>query len=276
MIITIIVGIIAVLFGWLAKFKNAKFGLGLSFGFIFLFLALRYNFGNDYKGYLDGFLEINRYSAINLFDKALPYEPGWIALCRLFRPIGFFGMTAILALFNCFVYYRFIKNFVPVRYYWLAVFLYIFSAGLMLTHSSAMRQSVAINIFLYSLPYLYKKKALGYFLCIGVASLFHTAALILVPIFLVGVFNWEINKTTAAAVFAVFIVLFVYGKVLMPIMTQIVSDKFERYEVYLQSGAAELTTGLGLLFLSIILILALYYAKFQEKKRKRFYLNYIF
>jgi len=34
----------------------------------------------------------------------------------------------------------------------------------------------------------------------------------------------------------------------------------------LQSGASELTTGLGVLFLSIILILALYYAQFQNKE----------
>ena len=266
MIITIIVGIIAVLFGWLAKFKNVRFGLWISFAFIFLFLALRYNFGNDYKEYLDRFLEINRYSSINFFDKTFNFEPGWIALCRLFRPVGFFGMTAVLAMLNCFIYYRFIKNYVPVRYYWLAIFLYVFSSGFMLTHASAMRQSLTINIFLFSLPYIYNKKALRYLLCISLAMLFHTAAIILAPIYLLGVFNWKINKVTATAIYSVFILLFIYGKAFMPIINQVVSDKFKRYEAYLQSGASELTTGLGVLFLSIILILALYYAQFQNKE----------
>ncbi len=151
-----ILNIIVVLFAYLARYRRTKFGLKVSFFLIFLFLALRYDYGNDYPGYLKHFLVINQYAWIDYFGKSLQFEPGWTFLCRLFEPLGFFAMTAVLALFNCVVYYRFIKKYVPPAYYWFAVFLYVFTPGFMLIHSSAMRQSVAITLFIFSIDYLYK------------------------------------------------------------------------------------------------------------------------
>lgn len=267
MIIAIAVGAISVLFSWLARFKNTQFGLWVSFASIFLFLALRYNFGNDYQAYLDRFIEINSYSGFNILDKTINQELGWILLCRIFKPIGFFGMTAVIAAFNCFVYFQFIKRYVPIRYYWLAVFLYVFSPGFMLIHSSAMRQSLAINLFLLSLPYLIKKKALGYFLFIGLASLFHFSALILAPVYLIGLFNFRIKISAGIALLSIFIFLFIYGKIFLPYIERIVSEKIVSYEVYVHSGGAELTTGLGVLFLALLLLLTVYYDRFQQGDR---------
>jgi hypothetical protein len=84
MIATIIMGIFAVSFAFLAKYKNFRYGLEISFSLIFLFLALRYNFGNDYSSYLDRFIDINKYSTVDYFDKFYRVEPGWIFLCRIF------------------------------------------------------------------------------------------------------------------------------------------------------------------------------------------------
>jgi len=267
MVVTIFVGVCAVFFAWLTKFKNAQFGLGVSCGLIFIFLALRYNFGNDYQAYLNGFIEINSYSGLNIFDKTINYEIGWTLLSRLFKSIGFFGMTAAIAALNSFVYYGFIKRNVPINYQWLAVFLYVFSPGLMLTQCSAMRQSLAINIFLLSLPYLQKKRALGFFFCIGLASLFHASALALAPIYLIGIFNGKIRWPIRIALISTFILLFIYGKLLYGRIDQIVSNNFARYQIYVQSGGAEIASGLGVLFLSAILILTIYYDRLQQGER---------
>ena len=145
MIAVAIFNIIVVFFAYQARHKRTEFFLKVSFGLIFLFLALRYDYGNDYSAYLKGFLEVNRVETIDYFDKYLHFDPGWIFLCRIFWPFGFFAMMAVLALFNCFVYYRFIRKYVPPVYYWFAVFLYVFNPYFMLVHSSAMRQSLAIS-----------------------------------------------------------------------------------------------------------------------------------
>lgn len=261
MITVAIFNILVVFFAYQARYKRTAILLKVSFGLIFLFLALRYDYGNDYSGYLKVFIEINQVETIDYFDKYWHFEPGWIFLCRLFGPFGFFAMTAVLALFNCFVYYRFIKKYVPPAYYWLAVFMYVFNPGFMLIHSSAMRQSLAIILFVFSIDYIYKKDALRYFLCIGLAALFHTSALVLLPVYLLGVFDWKINKLTAVSIFSLFLLMFVFGNSFLPDINQFINTYFQRYEVY--EGGAEIGTGLGLIFNSFLFTLILYYERSQ-------------
>lgn len=265
MIAVTIVNLLAVLFAYLTRYRQFRYGLEVSFVIIFLFLALRYNFGNDYRGYFDSFLDINRYASIDLRYKSAGFEPGWKLLCRVFKPFGFFAMTAVLALINSFIYYRFIKKYVPLKYYWLAVFLYVFSPGLMLIHSSAMRQSLAIVLFIFSLDYLYKKDAIRYFLCIGLASLFHTSALILLPVYLLSFLNWKITKVTGVFILSIFVSIFLYAKFISFYLNQFINIYFEQYKGYGDLELIKLGTGLGVAFNVFLFLLVLYYEKFQIK-----------
>jgi transmembrane protein EpsG len=264
MIATTLLGITAMLFAFLAKYKSFKYGLEISFFLIFLFLALRYNFGNDYPSYLNSFLEINRFSTLDLTHNLGDFEPGWKVLCRVFKPLGFFVMTAFLTLTNSFIFYRFIKKHVPLSYYWLAVFLYVFNPSFMLVHSSAMRQSIAIMIFVFALDYLFKKDAIRYFFCIAFAAAFHTSALILFPVFLLGLFDWRIKRITRVILVFIFLSLFMFGSSIMPYLNQFVSEYFERYEFYKDAGL--IGSGLGVLYLFALFMLTLYYESTQNKK----------
>lgn len=264
MIATIIMGISAILFAYLSQYKHFENGLKISFSIICLFLALRYNFGNDYAAYLNRFIEINNYTNFDFFDKTIHVEPGWIILCRIFEPFGFFAMIATLALVNCIVYYRFIKKYVAVENYWLAVFLYLFNPAFMLTHASAMRQSLAIAIFIFSLDYLYNKDLIRYFLCIGTAWFFHTSAAILFPIFLIGFFNWNINKAGIAVFISIFLSLFIFSQSIMPYMNQLISMYFDQYEIYENAGFV--SSGVGVLMISSFFILLLHFERFQTKQ----------
>lgn len=264
MVAVILLGILSMFFAWLESSGNYKHGLKFSFGLIFLFLALRYNFGNDYMGYLRNFIEVNKYFTVDFFDKSLHVEPGWIFLCRIFRPLGFFTMIASLALLNCIIYYRFIHKYVPVKYFWFAVFLYIFTPGFMLMHATAMRQSLAIVLFIYSLDYLYKKDAIRYFICVGLASLFHSSALILLPVYFLSVLNWKINLTTGVILVSISLSLFLFGKSIQPNLTQFISRYFERYEVYNEEGFV--STGLGVLYLFVLFIITIYFGRFQKRQ----------
>lgn len=264
MIATTVIGILSVFFAFLARYKNIQFGLKISFSLVFMFLALRYNFGNDYKEYLQNFISVNKVLQINYFNNQFHFEPGWLFLCRSFKPLGFFAMTAVLALFNCIIYYRFIKKFVPIKYYWLAVFLYMFSPGFMLTHSSAMRQSIAIALFIFSIDFLYKKDAVRYFCCIGIAWLFHTSALILLPVYFLGFLNWKINRMAKQIIISIFISLFIFISFIGPYLNQFISNYFEQYDIYQDPGI--IGTGLGVIYLSMLFVLILYYEGFQNKK----------
>ena len=100
MVTTLVINGLVVFLSWLESLKILKHGLLISFILLFLFLALRYNFGNDYIGYFDGFREVNKYSNVTFKDREFHYEAGWLLLCRVFKPLGFFSMVALLAAFN--------------------------------------------------------------------------------------------------------------------------------------------------------------------------------
>lgn len=280
MISVVTIGIIATLFAYIAQFKELRFCLKISFLIIFLFLALRYNYGPDYETYRDLFLSIDQFGLedikdiwmktffFNLIgsDKLGGYtgstEVGWQALCFLFQPLGFFAMVATLALFNCLVYYYFIKKYVPPAYYWFAVFLYVFTPDLMIVHASAMRQSVAISIFLLSINYIYKKDFPRYALLIFIATLFHTTAIILLPVYLLGALNFKTNLPAAIGIFAVFLLLFLLKGPLSQIMgTFTYATKYEIYNESTITGGA-----LTISFYAIILILLLLYDRYQNKE----------
>jgi len=252
-----IFNLVVVIIAYLAYLLRSVRWLQLSFFLIFLFLALRYDFGNDYQNYLVGFGDVNA------FNKLPDFEPGWVLLCRLFNPVGFFAMVAVLAAFNCIVYYQLIKKYVPPAYYWFAVFLYVFNADMMLIHSSAMRQSVAIAIFVYAFDFLYKKNYLRYFLCIAVAAFFHSSALILFPIFILGAFNWKVNRIAAVTLFAVFVLVIVFVEFLAPYIGRLVYMFFEQYSVYQTGADSRIGTGLAFVFRLILFALVLVYAQFQ-------------
>ena len=277
----------AIFFAYIAQVKRLRFCLKISFLIIFLFLALRYNYGNDYMSYLNMFFDINQrgfesfrdlwmntflFNIISPDNEELKFvfanssnvELGWQALCLMFKPFGFFAMIAFLALFNCVVYYFFIKKYVPPAYYWLAVFLYVFSPSLMLTHSSAMRQSVAIALFLIAINYIYEKKFLRYTLLISLATLFHASAIILLPIYLLGVLRFKTSTPIAIGAFLLFLVLFLLKDPLLQAMGVFVSTYASKYEVYQEASA--IGSGLGVILSSTFLILILLYDKYQNKE----------
>lgn len=287
MLVVIVVGIMAVLFAYIAQLKRLRFCLKISFLVIFLFLALRYNYGSDYPAYFDIFFSLNKFrledikdiwmqtfvfSIIGSDNPALQLgvgnpsniELGWQALCLLFQPLGFFAMVAALALFNCMVYYYFIKKYVPPAYYWFAVFLYVFTPELMLFNLSGMRQSVAISIFLLSINYIYKKDFLRYALLIFLATLFHTSAIILLPVYLLGVLNFKIDIPKAIVIFALFALLFLLKGPLSQVMSSFISTYAVKYEVYDNPGV--MRTGLGIVLYAIIMIILLLYDRYQSKE----------
>lgn len=268
--VVILLGILTTTLAYLAKYKQFGIGLKVSFFLIFLFLALRYNFGRDYPAYLTDFIKINSYSNIDFFDKSLYYEPGWIFLCWIFEPLGFFGLIFVLAFFNCLIYYRLIKKYVQVQYFWLAVFLYVFNTNFMLFQATAVRQSISIALFLLSLDYLCKKDAIRYFLFIALSSLFHTSAIILLPFYLIGLLNWRISKAGAIIVFLLYLFTLLFVKYLIPYIHNFTSYFFQRYAIF-QNVYEMPSLGIGFLFFTGLFVLTLYYSMFQSNEKLIFF-----
>jgi len=259
MIVALIFNIIAIFFAYLESAKIYKHGLKLSLITVFIFLAFRYDYGNDYMGYLDYFLKTNTYSFFDLKSLSIKgNEYGWLYLNRIFGPIGFFVMTAMLAAFTCYVLFRFIKKFVPSQYYWYAVLWYVFEPNAMLILSSAMRQAVGVILFLISIDYIIQKKVIKYLLLISIAALFHSSAVFLYPVILLSFVNWRIKLIHIGIVFAVYTISIIYVKELYEFINLFTTLYFEDYSMYTQKAILETNFSIGLALTFLIFTILMY------------------
>ena len=264
MITSTIVGLLAVLFAYLNRYKNLKNGLKISFSLIFLFIALRYKYGNDYMAYFDTFFEINKYNFFDFTSNRM--ELGWQLLCRIFEPFGFFSLILVLAVFNCSVYYNFIKIYVPENFYWFAVFLYVFTPDFMLISLTAIRQATAALLFIISLKYIINKKIIPYALCVGGASLLHTSAIVLLPLFFLGYFNFKLNRWSVLLIGVLFVSFFTagIGEMIKENIDFIIFSYFREYSVY--EGVSVIGTGLGIFWYLCLALITIYYERNQSRE----------
>ncbi len=265
--IPLIVGIIAVMLTCLSQSRQNGWGLKAAFGVIFVFLALRYDYGNDYMAYLNRFEEFGFYYSRRAVDVAeMWWEPGWVLLNILFQPVGFFALVMFTSLLNCVVIYRFIRNFVPAQYQWLSVFLYVFTPSLLLIPASAMRQNMAILLFLVAIEFLYKKRLVEFYLLVAAGWTFHESALLMVPIAALAFFNFRINKFFAVLCICIYASLYVYGDQVFSFITSVTGAWLEKYEYYEGGKTSYINLGLGLSYSIVLFVSVLYFAGVELKK----------
>ena len=59
MIETIVIGLICVFLAYLGRYRRLSWGFGAAMTILFVFLAIRYEWGNDYRQYIDKFTVYN-------------------------------------------------------------------------------------------------------------------------------------------------------------------------------------------------------------------------
>lgn len=274
---TIIISLIAILFAWIARFQKTKYG-GLEVAFILLtvFMSIRYNFGNDYPAYLKMFQDIETYSLNELLiDRT---EIGWLFLNKIFQPIGFFGMVIVLTVFEYIVIYRLIKKYVPKNWYWMSVFIFTFSTSFMLVGASMMRQFLALCITIIAVEFIVKKRWIISILIVILAALFHTSALIFLPICFLGYLNISFSKGAAIVFFGVYLIFYLLASMVLRdfIINLLHLEQLNRYEVYLNFGIEVKSFGLGVLFNMIMFFFLLVHQKYQSKNMKIIFLLFSF
>lgn len=270
MIATIFVGLISLLFTYLYDRKILNWGFIASMVILTLFCAVRYEWGTDMPQYANHFDDYG-YGNVHIWEldkiAQLGYrvahsrEFGWAILNLMCQPIGFFGMTILLAVFEGFVIYRFIKQYVPKGYYTIAVFLYVFNTNLMVLGCSMMRQWLAMCIALIAFRFLEKEKNIKFVALIILASLFHTSALFCL-IFLVfkSFHNMKFTKDRIA-LFSVVVLAWIYlfGRFIGGSLSYVFEiSRFKQYEYYTTSDRETATVGLGTLMNVIVLLLCLF------------------
>jgi len=248
MFVFIVLAVFCVFFTWLQQIGAIENGLKISYFLIFLFLSLRYDFGNDYMPYLEDYLGLQRLDRSELYFKG--NEVGWLFLNYLYKSIfgdlGFHFMLAGMAAFTCFVLYRFTIKYISPEYYALSIALLLFEPNNILVLCSAMRQSIAVGIFLLNIDSLIEKRYVQYTAGILLASLFHSSVLFFLVLILVNFVNWKIHIPFIFFTFALFLVLMSNaGEFFKLINLLLESQGVVDYSYYSETGFEKTKMGFG-------------------------------
>lgn len=155
--------------------KHKRIGLVLAFIALFVFAAIRYNFGSDYPAYFENFLKIK--AGLTIYGDQIFFE-----LLNRYSPSYYF-LIAVTSAVTVYTFYWLIKKHVTENCWPLALLILLINPYLFLMSLSAIRQTLSMCLFIFSIYFAYKRKPIPYLVLIAFASLFHTSALLLLPVY---------------------------------------------------------------------------------------------
>jgi len=170
---------LVLLLSWLfsSKYINRKLPFYIfSYFALFAFMALRYNYGNDFRGYL----EIHRSLNMGL--------PAWGQSDFLFYHLNlmipnFYVFIAITSLFYIISVWFLISNNLHPDAYWFAFLILLVNPYLFLIQLSSLRQTLAICFYIFAVYFAVKRNLVLYVVFVVLASGMHASAIILLPIY---------------------------------------------------------------------------------------------
>ena len=191
-------------------------------------MAVKVN-GFDYESYEDIFNEANRNSIFNL-DRE--FEKGYVWLNKIMPTYR--TLLIFLSAFTCFTYYWIFRNYIPSKYYWLGFGLIAISGDKMLLFQmSGLRNAITINILALSIPLIKKRRIVPYIVLIFLGYLFHTSALLFMPLaYLIATPNRI--KTFDIIIWSLFFIFFVFASTsfLINYLSTVINLYFDNYNVY--------------------------------------------
>lgn len=269
MYIVILFSVLSLLLTYLEsryKIKN-----GMKFGFILVtFLGvIHYDYGNDYMSYLNIYKDVTNYS-FNLNDIiAGEYfrDPGWVLLCWFFKPIGgFFMMVAVLNIIQNYIVYHFIKNHVDLKWWPIAIIIYLFSTSYYLMSFSMMRQEFVVILFLGMWDLIRHRKWLLPLVILYLCSFIHSSALVLIPFVFWGFLPIKNGKLLGVGYAILLLSLWFFQDLLNSIFqfTLTMDDDFSNYAETYSDNDKGIHLGIGFIINLIPFILSILFLYKQD------------
>jgi len=169
---------------------------------VFAFVSgVRWNVGVDHKAYLKNYLTIQR-GGESIFDK----EYGFEFVTNLFAENGihfsfYFGFLAALQLF--FIY----RTFKNERFLYPFIGIVVIFGPEYLSWMNGTRQMLVATVFVWSIQFIYKRQLLKYAIIIGLASLFHKSAIMLLIFYFIPQKDYFKNRIITISLVGLTLVL---------------------------------------------------------------------
>ena len=225
---------------------------------IFIFSALRYDYGPDYKGYLDAFKSFQINNHKDYYDYL---EFGWLYLIVVFKNLNFFWLIVFLSFLSIYSWYLIIKKLVSPKLYWFSIVLYLLDTNNFLISLSGLRQALAVNILMLSVVYLISDSKISIkYITVFLSYLFHFSSLIASII----VISLKLLKPKKISGLSGFILVLIYSSVFFSIdklksvfsLTNLIflNPKYNVYSDLEFSNPGILNTSIYITFLILLLL----------------------
>ena len=209
MLYYLVFGVLCTLFGFMSEKTSIKrTSMFCLVTIAVCFAGFRGALTTDYKNYLMMFNHIRNMSMSNILSSDVLKEPGFSVLTKILSYIGgetfyLFALSAvtILCMYRCFK-----KN---ASIAWVSMILFI-GIGSYYTSFNLIRSVMAAAIVSLGYRNIVEGRFKKYLLCVIVAALFHTTALIMLPMYFL--LRKKINKTYLIWITVIAIGLIVFVK----------------------------------------------------------------
>ncbi len=187
--------------------KANKYQRWIFLGLLCIISGFRFQVGTDYKHYqaIYNLLLNGEPSYVEIGFKILNY-PFFI-----FGESGFYVLVFVVSTFIIASFDYFITKFIDQRYYFLSWF-FVLTSGMVFSSYNAIRQYIAIAIFIFSIQSIRNKKIFHYIAYVVVACLFHSSAIVLImmlPLFFLDTKHGEGIERMYLVLYALSIVFLV-------------------------------------------------------------------
>lgn len=238
--------------------KNKQFNKVLywiSFALLFIFAAFRYGFGNDYFQYQKIYNAIQNPKAYNSHGLAEYYgkQVVFVFLNKIsFNYYTFIGLTSLLFILTIAL---FIQKNVSANYRWLSLLVFLINPYLFLINLSAIRQCLAMILFIIAVNFAYKKKVIIYIVLILLASLCHSSAIVLLPIYFICN-EKQVRNYGVIIITSLILILLLMPDMLDRVIMDVLNTMFENttYNQYLEGNNSLRATILSSLFCIYLLV----------------------
>lgn len=231
--------------------ENRTYLYWLSFFALFIFAALRYDFGNDYMSYYHNYIAIKRGDWSTYGNQYLFTIINYISPSFDFLVIS----TSFLFLRSV---YRLLKDTLSAEYIWLGLFIFLFSPYIFLVNLSAMRQCLAMLLFVAATKYAINgsvRNFIKYAVVIIIATLIHKSAILLLPIYFLA--NNKPIKRVHIELVLVITALLLLSEKLFPTLIDSFLAAFadKNYNSYVASGNKNSLRSILLSFIPLFYLL---------------------
>lgn len=244
MITLFLMGLVCLVLTHYASRDKFPHGLEICFAIAAFFAAIHYNYGTDYLSYQGIFDDLGKREFDWYYINRKKYftDIGWLVLCHVFKPIGFLYLVAFVGIVQNVIYYFFVREFVPKKWWVMAVFIYLFSENLYILNMSMMRQGFAASLFVLAFFFIQKVDIKKNLIAVGlvyIAYTIHGAAIFLFPCLLLVFLKKEWAPYVTIPILLLLVILFLCPDVVNNFLLSVEDlEEIEEYRKYYERGEA--------------------------------------